>query len=80
MYGSFDTRDEEVRIVNVRNKSPDTDMNTFKNRLVRHWREEDFLYNYEAAVPGHHLYEKMAKRLEQIDLTFEANVCGDQGS
>ena len=46
-----------------------TNVNTFKNRLDRHWREEDFLYNYEAPVPGHHLAEDRAKRFEHVDLT-----------
>ena len=27
-------------------------MNTFKNRLDRHWKEEEFLYNFEAAMLG----------------------------
>ena len=44
----------------VWNTLPDTvvnaqNVNTFKNRLDRHWRGEDFLYNYEAPIPGHHL-------------------------
>ena len=49
-------------------------VNTFKNRLDRHWREEDFLYNHEAPGPGHHLAEDRAKRFEQVDLTIEANA------
>ena len=49
-------------------------VNTFKNRLDRHWRGEDFLYNYEAPVPGHHLAEDRAKRFEHVDLTIEAQT------
>ena len=55
-------------------------VNTFKNRLDRHWRGEDFLYNYEAPVPGHHLAEDRAKRFEHVDLTIEATACGHEGS
>ena len=46
----------------------------FKNRLDRHWREEDFLYNHKAPIPGHHLAEDRAKRFEHVDLTIEANA------
>ena len=52
-------------------------VNTFRNRLDRHWRGED--YNYEAPVPGHHLAEDRAKRFEHVDLTTEANACGHEG-
>ena len=41
---------------------------------------EDFLYNYEAPVPGHHLAEDRAKRFEYVDLTIEANACGHEAS
>ena len=27
-------------------------VNSFKNRLDRHWGTEEFLYNYKAALPG----------------------------
>ena len=27
-------------------------VNSFKNRLDRHWITEEFLYNYKAALPG----------------------------
>ena len=27
-------------------------VNSFKNRLDRHWSAEEFLYNYKAALPG----------------------------
>ena len=68
-----------VRITKVWNQLPNSvvttpNVNTFKNRLDRHWREEDFLYNHEAPVPGHHLAEDRAKRFEQVDLTIEANA------
>ena len=53
---------------------PKANVNTFKNRLDRHWREQDFLYNHEAPIPGHHLAEDRAKRFEQVDLTIEANA------
>ena len=68
-----------VRITKVWNQLPNSvvtapNVNTFKNRLDRHWRVEDFLYNHEAPVPGHHLAEDRAKRFEQVDLTIEANA------
>ena len=68
-----------VRITKVWNQLPNSvvtapNVNTFKNRLDRHWREEDFLYNHEAPVPGHHLAEDRDKRFEQVDLTIEANA------
>ena len=68
-----------VRITKVWNHLPNSvvtapNVNTFKNRLDRHWREEDFLYNHEAPIPGHHLAEDRAKRFEQVDLTIEANA------
>ena len=68
-----------VRITKVWNNLPNSvvtapNVNTFKNRLDRHWREEDFLYNHEAPIPGHHLAEDRAKRFEQVDLTIEANA------
>ena len=74
-----------VRITKVWNELPDSvvnapNVNTFKNRLDRHWRGEDFLYNYEAPVPGHHLAEDRAKRFEHVDLTIEATACGHEGS
>ena len=70
---------------NVWNELPDSvvnapNVNTFKNSLDRHWREEDFLYNHEAPIPGHHLAEDRAKRLEHVDLTIETNACGHEGS
>ena len=74
-----------VRITKVWNELSDSvanapNVNTFKNRLDRHGREEDFLYNYEEPVPGHSLAEDRAKQLEHIDLTIEANACGHEGS
>ena len=36
-------------------------MNTFKNRLDRHWKEEEFLYKFEAAMLGLHLAEDRAR-------------------
>ena len=55
-------------------------VNTFKNKLDRHWREEDFVYNYAAPVPGHHLAEDRAKRFEHVGLTIEAKPCSHEGS
>ena len=43
------------------------------------WREEDFLYNHEAPIPGHHRAEDKATRFEHVDLTIEANACGHEG-
>ena len=56
-----------VRITKVWNELPDSvvnapNVNTFKHRLDRHWRGEDFLYNYEAPVPRHHLAEDRLDR------------------
>ena len=67
------------KITKVWNQLPNSvvtapNVNTFKNRLDRHWRGEDFLYNHEAPIPGHHLAEDRAKRFEQVDLTIEANA------
>ena len=73
-----------VRITKVWNELPDSvvnapNVNTFKNRLDRHWRGEDFLYNYEApAPPGRGQGE--AIRTRQVDLTIEATACGHEGS
>ena len=74
-----------VRIAKVWNELPDSvvnapNVNTFKNRLDRHVREEDFLYNHKAPIPGHHLAEDRAKRFEHVDLTIEANAPGHEGS
>ena len=44
------------------------------------WKEEEFLYNFEAAIPGLHLAEDRARRADHVDLTIEANVCGHEGS
>ena len=41
-------------------------VNTFKNRLDIHWREEYFLYNYE----------DRPKRYQHVGQTIEANACG----
>ena len=70
-----------VRITKVWNELPDSvvnapNVNTFKNRLDRHWSGED----YEAPVPRHSLAEDRAKRFEHVDLTIEANACGHEGS
>ena len=75
-----------VRITKVWNELPDSvvatpNVNTFKSRLDRHWREEDFLYNHEAPIPGHHLAEDRAKRFEHVDLTLRPTpACGHEGS
>ena len=71
-----------VRITKVLNKLPHSvvtapNVNTFKNRLDRDWREEHFLYNHEAPIPGHHLADDMPKRSEHVDLTIQA---GHEGS
>ena len=72
-----------VNIPKVGNELPDSVVNTpnvniFKNRLDRHWREEDFLYTHKAPIPGHHLAEDRARRFEHVDLTIEANACGHE--
>ena len=45
-------------------------VNTFKNRLDRHWRGEDVLYNYRAPIPGEHREEDRTRRMYE-DLTIE---------
>ena len=50
--------------------SPSPSVNTFKNRLDRHWRGEDFLYNYRAPIPGEHRAEDRTRRMYE-DLTIE---------
>ena len=77
MSGGFKV--ELKTTIQVGNELPNSvvtapNVNTFKNRLDRHWREEDFLYNHEAPIPGHHLAEDRAKRSEHVDLTIEANA------
>ena len=74
-----------VRITKVWNELPDSvvtapNVKTFKNRLDRHWKEEDFLYNHGAPIPGHHLAEDRDKRVEHVVLTIEANACGHEGT
>ena len=67
------------RVVKVWNDLPEKtvtapNVNTFKNRLDRHWKEEEFLYNFEAAIPGLHLAEDRARRAAHVDLTIEINL------
>ena len=70
-----------VRITKAWNELSDSvlnapNVNIFKNRLDRDWREEDFLYNHKAPIPGHLLLaEDRPKRFEHVDLT---NACGHE--
>ena len=47
-------------------------INSFKNRLDRHWSNEEFLYNYKAALPG----SRRAFQRKVQDLTTEATAYG----
>ena len=49
-------------------------VNSFKNRLDRHWSTEEFLYNYKAALPGSH----RAFQGKAQDLTTEAIAYGQE--
>ena len=45
-------------IINIWKELPENvvmspNVNTFKNRLDKHWSTEHFLYDYSAAIPGH---------------------------
>ena len=49
-------------------------VNSFKNRLDRHWSTEEFLYNYKAALPG----SRRAFQGKVEDLTTEATAYGQE--
>ena len=49
-------------------------VNSFKNRLDRHWSTEEFIYNYKAALPGSR--RKFQGIIE--DLTTEATAYGQE--
>ena len=53
-----------------------TSVNSFKNRLDRHWiwSTEKFLYNYKAALPG----SRRAFQGKVEDLTTEATAYGQE--
>ena len=53
-------------------------VNTFKNRLDRHWRGEDFLYNYEAPVPGHHLAEDVVASYKYLGYYITDDLSDDE--
>lgn len=45
------------RVINVWNSLPDSvvcacSLNTFKNKLDKHWEKEEVVYNYEACLPA----------------------------
>ena len=44
-----------------------------------YWREEYYIYNYKASIPGLHLAEERAKRFEHVALTIDANACDHEG-
>ena len=50
-------------------------VNSFKNRLDKHWQAERFLYDYTAAVPGQQRAEDRARERDE-DLTTEAPGAG----
>ena len=65
-----------MRIINIWNELPENvvmspSVNTFKNRLDKHWSTEHFLYDYTAAIPGHNRAEDRARKFND-DLTTEA--------
>ena len=65
-----------MRIINIWNELPENvvmspNVNTFKNRLDKHWSTEHFLYDYTAAIPGHNRAEDRAREFND-DLTTEA--------
>ena len=49
-------------------------VNSFKNRLDRHWSTKEFLYNYKAALPG----SRRAFQGKVQDLTTEASTYGQE--
>ena len=49
-------------------------VNSFKNRLDRHWSTEEFLYNYKAALPG----SRRAFQGKVQDLTTEVTAYGQE--
>ena len=49
-------------------------VNSFKNRLDRHWSTEEFLYNYKAALPG----SRRTFQGKVEDLTTEATAYGQE--
>ena len=49
-------------------------VNSFKNRLDRHWSTEEILYNYKAALPG----SRRAFQGRVEDLTTEATANGQE--
>ena len=49
-------------------------VNSFKNRLDRHWSTEEFLYNYKAALPG----SRRAFQGKVEDLTTESTAYGQE--
>ena len=65
-----------MRILNIWHELPENvvmspNVNTFKNRLDKHWSTEHFLYDYTAAIPGHNRTEDRAPEFND-DLTTEA--------
>ena len=65
-----------MRITNIWNELPENvvmspSVNTFKNRLDKHWSTEHFLYDYRAAIPGNNRAEDRAREFND-DLTTEA--------
>ena len=49
-------------------------VNSFKNRLDRHWSTEEFLYNYKETLPG----SRRAFQGKVEDLTTEATAYGQE--
>ena len=65
-----------IRITKIWNNLPENvvnapSVNSFKNKLDKHWQAEPFLYDYTAAVPGQQRAEDRARERDE-DLTTEA--------
>ena len=55
-----------MQIINIWNELPENvvmspSVNTFQNRLDKHWSTEHFLCDYTAAIPGHNRAEDRAR-------------------
>ena len=68
-----------LRVTRLWNDLPEVvvtapNVNSFKNRLDRHWSTEEFLYNYKAALPG----SRRAFQGKVQDLTAKATAYGQE--
>ena len=68
-----------VRVTRLWNDLPEVvvtapSVNSFKNRLDRHWSTQEFLYNYKVALPG----SRRAFLGKVEDLPTEATAYGQE--